>query len=559
MIRRGIALALVLVVSSAVSSRSEAVAIDHKAVGCIVVGKFPKMNACFTPTAELARSRVYFRPEGVASWYYVDMKSDQPCFAGTLPKPGKKLVGRKIEYYVEAQNKAFEPARTAEFAPVVVKSAQECKKTVPVAPFLNNATVAVFPSVPAGFVGAGTIGTAAVVGIVGAGAAAATTAAVVASNNNNDTTTTTVAVGVNVTTTTTTTLAPVTTTTTTLPATNHAPFAVLNVSPDPPSGQGPLTVTFDLCKSTDPDKDSLSFFFDFGDGGKASGSCVESHTYSAGPFRATSNVRALDKSYAAQACVVDSREGSACRSRDVSVTTPPPACSSPTAVLAPPVKTVSGCPPMLPVQATANNAGNVTFCAEPTDPANCGGFGLRSAAVAAPPVPTVCETVSGSGGAFSTTLTLANSFGQCYKVTAQATNACGSATSNPSYVADFGCPSFTGIASEQGRLAGWSSELSVEGGRLQVAINGSSPVFPGPGRAFVTSSLIAGENRVEAVLVESAGKSGLWRIDLNPSDSIVEGSLRVINGEPVLLGASSATFRLGGIQGERIVFTFLKK
>jgi hypothetical protein len=118
------------------------------------------------------------------------MKSDQPCFAGILPKPGKKLVGKKIEYYVEAQNKTFEPARTAEFAPIVVKSAQECKRDVPVAPFLNNATVAVFPAVPAGFVGGG-IGTAAVVGIVGAGAAAAGTAAVVASNNNDTTTTTT--------------------------------------------------------------------------------------------------------------------------------------------------------------------------------------------------------------------------------------------------------------------------------------------------------------------------------------------------------------------------------
>jgi hypothetical protein len=126
------------------------------------------MDACFTPAADLARSRVYFRPEGVTSWYYVDMKSDQPCFTGTLPRPGKKLVGKKIEYYLEAQNKTFEPARTAEYAPIVVRSAQECKKDVPVAPFLNNATVAVFPAVPAGFVGGG-IGTAAIVGIVGAG------------------------------------------------------------------------------------------------------------------------------------------------------------------------------------------------------------------------------------------------------------------------------------------------------------------------------------------------------------------------------------------------------
>src|SRR5690242_2668457 len=115
MIRRGAALTLVLISAGAASAYAEAVAIDHKAVGCIVVGKYPKMNACFSPAASLARSRVYFRPEGVSSWYYVDMKSDQPCFTGTLPKPGKKLVGKKIEYYVEAQNKAFEPARTAEF------------------------------------------------------------------------------------------------------------------------------------------------------------------------------------------------------------------------------------------------------------------------------------------------------------------------------------------------------------------------------------------------------------------------------------------------------------
>src|SRR6478672_89844 len=98
--RRGVALSVMVVVGTAATARPEAVAIDHKAVGCIVVGKYPKMNACFTPAADLARSRVYFRPEGVASWYYVDMKSDQPCFAGVLPKPGKKLVGKKIEYYV---------------------------------------------------------------------------------------------------------------------------------------------------------------------------------------------------------------------------------------------------------------------------------------------------------------------------------------------------------------------------------------------------------------------------------------------------------------------------
>jgi hypothetical protein len=363
MLRRSAVLSLVVFVCNAGAGHAEGVVIDHKAVGCIVVGKYPKMNACFTPAADLARSRVYFRPEGASGWYYVEMKADQSCFAGTLPKPGKKLVGKKIEYYVEAQNKAFEPARTAEFGPVVVKSAQECKKDVPVAPFLNNATVAVFPALPAGFVGGG-IGTAAIVGIAAAGAAAAGTAVAV-SNNNNDTTTTTVpGVVVN---TTTTTLAPTTTTTTTVPKVNKAPFAVLTTSPDPPSGQGPLTVTFDLCKSTDPDGDPLSFFFDFGDGAKASGSCLETHTYS-GTFGRHRRCERWTARYAAQGCVVDPGELSACRTRNVDATSPRAPCASPSISITAPVNDQCFMTTNIPVSATATGANGVLFR---SDEINC--------------------------------------------------------------------------------------------------------------------------------------------------------------------------------------------
>src|SRR5438045_8390685 len=159
--------------------------VDHKAVGCIVAGKFPKMSACFTPAGSVARSRVYFRPEGTPSWYYVEMKSDTPCFAGVLPRPGKKLIGTKIDYYVEAQDRSFNAARTAEYAPVVVRSEGECKKDVPVAPFLNNAAVAVFPALPAGFAAGGAIGTAAIVGGAAAGAAVAAPAVAIPRTNGN--------------------------------------------------------------------------------------------------------------------------------------------------------------------------------------------------------------------------------------------------------------------------------------------------------------------------------------------------------------------------------------
>src|SRR4026207_2111659 len=143
---RSIWVGLILTAVTPTIAMSQGLEIDHKAVGCIVVGKYPKMNACFTPTADYAKGRVYFRPEGTPTWYYVDMKSDQPCVTGILPRPGKKLVGKHVCYSLDGQNMAFVPSRTEGYAPIVVKSAQECKKNVPVAPFLNNATVAVFPS-----------------------------------------------------------------------------------------------------------------------------------------------------------------------------------------------------------------------------------------------------------------------------------------------------------------------------------------------------------------------------------------------------------------------------
>ena len=546
-------LCLAIAVVTPALAVAQTVEIEHKAVGCIVVGKYPKMNACFTPAANLARARVYFRPEGVPSWYYVEMKSDQPCFAGTLPKPGKKLVGKKIEYYVEGQDKTFNAGRTAEFDPIVVRSAQECKKDVPVAPFLNNATVAVFPSVPAGFVGGG-LGTAAVVGIAGAGAAAAGTAAVVASNNN-DTTTTTIAIGGN--TTTTIVAATTTTTTTTVPKVNHAPTIVLTTSPDPATGQGPLKVTFDTCQSKDPDGDPLSFFFDFGDGATSSGSCNVSHTYPQAPFREASNVRAATVIYNASGSVVDPSGASASKDKKVTVESGRSGgCPKLTLAFSDP----SGYASCSVSVSASSNGSRVSFCAT-SGASGCfapaaGGSGGTAASQ---PGGTRCVNGSRSGSTFTANLPLSDGF-SCYAVSAQAFDDCGATeSSDAAFVFGGSCYlGFSGLRKDVGRTTVWSSELSLEG-RLQVVVNGASPAFPGSGRGFGTARLVNGENRVEAVVVESTGKAGIWRIDLKPSEAIQAGSLRVISGEVTLLGPTSATFRLSGKTGERIVFTFMKR
>src|SRR6266849_4110598 len=97
--------------------------IDHKPVGCIVAGKYPKMNACFSPASSLARARVYFRAaQGPPNWYYVTMKSEAPCHTGFLPKPKKEMTGKRVLYYLDAFDQKFLESRTAENEALVVAS-----------------------------------------------------------------------------------------------------------------------------------------------------------------------------------------------------------------------------------------------------------------------------------------------------------------------------------------------------------------------------------------------------------------------------------------------------
>ena len=137
------------------------------------------------PTSWRARASTSGAETGGANWYYVEMKSDAPCFAGILPKPKKDLIGKKVFYYLNAFDKDSTDTRTPDITAEVVSNERECKKDVPVAPFVNNASVAGVPELARGLRRRGP-GTAAVVGIVAGGAAVVGGGIAVASSGGND-------------------------------------------------------------------------------------------------------------------------------------------------------------------------------------------------------------------------------------------------------------------------------------------------------------------------------------------------------------------------------------
>lgn len=270
------AVLLICVPSVPVLAAAQDAGIEHQPVSCLVAGRFPRLSACVPEPDGVANARVYFRAEGTGTWYHVIMSREAGCFSAALPKPKRDLLGRHVEYYVEADHRRLGSPRTAEYRAVVVPDEGAC--TGFVAKLAKAAPKAVFPALPAGFAagGAASVGTAA---IVGAGAAAAGGAAVAvgAAGGGDDGPPSTTAPPA--TEPTDSTIRP---TTTTRP---DSPTLALECSATPDSGPLPLTVRFDagaVGVSVSP-----SFVWDFGDGSGATGSQVQ-HVYSAaGRYTAT--------------------------------------------------------------------------------------------------------------------------------------------------------------------------------------------------------------------------------------------------------------------------------
>jgi hypothetical protein len=106
------------------------------------------------------------------------------------------------------------------------------------------------------------------------------------------------------------------------------------------------------------------------------------------------------------------------------------------------------------------------------------------------------------------------------------------------------------------RRVAWASELDLDGGSGQVVVNGEAAAFATRGRSAGAALGRRGVNRIEAQVVEAAGRPGTWRFELGTTGSLEAGSLRVIAGEVALVTENAIVFRLKGRPGERVVFSF---
>ena len=164
-----------------------ATTILHDAIGCMIAGQFPLVNARIEPAAGVARARAYFRSVQSPDWFYVEMSPlEGGGFSGKLPRP--KLEASPVTYYIQATTTEFGDAQISEVQSIVVQDAGECEERA-LAPIGGPGEVTVFSAAtgaavaPAGFAAGGLALTAATIALISGGAAAAGITAAVAINN----------------------------------------------------------------------------------------------------------------------------------------------------------------------------------------------------------------------------------------------------------------------------------------------------------------------------------------------------------------------------------------
>jgi hypothetical protein len=114
-VRRAAAPALVLALACAGLARADdPPVIEYQPSPCTIPDRAIGLCATVTDDVQVAKARVYFRPEGDKFYSFVDMVFGGISFCGTLPAPRDGKL-RAIEYYVQATDTQYQAQRTSTF------------------------------------------------------------------------------------------------------------------------------------------------------------------------------------------------------------------------------------------------------------------------------------------------------------------------------------------------------------------------------------------------------------------------------------------------------------
>ncbi len=88
--------------------------VEHQPALCTVPGRALSLCATISDDGNVAAARLYFRRDGEKYYSFVDMSFTGLGYCGTLPAPREKKT-KAIEYYVQAVDDEYEPARSSTF------------------------------------------------------------------------------------------------------------------------------------------------------------------------------------------------------------------------------------------------------------------------------------------------------------------------------------------------------------------------------------------------------------------------------------------------------------
>lgn len=106
--------ALAMLVAVSPSLADDPPSIEHQPAPCTVPARAISLCAAVGDDVNVAKVRLYFRPEGETYYSYVDMAFTGLRYCGTLPGP-REGRAKTIEYYVQAVDDAYQPTRTSTF------------------------------------------------------------------------------------------------------------------------------------------------------------------------------------------------------------------------------------------------------------------------------------------------------------------------------------------------------------------------------------------------------------------------------------------------------------